>query len=71
LTHSYFGQLSESNFFAKDGFPKMPFPNEWKGKKWPLYSWVYKERPRWCISRCSIAQDISGIMDMESGNKAG
>ncbi|KAF2292663.1 hypothetical protein GH714_026496 [Hevea brasiliensis] len=40
--------LQEGEFFSKNGFPKAPFPNGWKGNA-GLYAVGFKERTLWCI----------------------
>ncbi|KAJ8535678.1 hypothetical protein K7X08_023398 [Anisodus acutangulus] len=54
--------LQESEFFSKNGFPKAPFPNSWKGKS-GLYAVGFTRRGLSGASAdaIKIAQDISKI----------
>ncbi|XP_055831172.1 probable indole-3-pyruvate monooxygenase YUCCA8 [Solanum dulcamara] len=54
--------LKESEFFSKNGFPKAPFPNSWKGKS-GLYAVGFTRRGLSGASAdaIKIAQDISKV----------
>ncbi|KAJ7977135.1 Flavin-containing monooxygenase [Quillaja saponaria] len=54
--------LQESDFFAKNGYPKAPFPNGWKGKS-GLYAVGFTKRGLSGASSdaTKIAQDISKV----------
>lgn len=54
--------LEESEFFSKNGFPKAPFPNAWKGKA-GLYAVGFTRRGLAGASAdaVKISQDIAGI----------
>lgn len=63
--------LKESDFFSKDGFPRSPFPNGWKGKD-GLYAVGFTRRG---ISGAStdavrVAQDIGEIWNQEIKQKS-
>ncbi|OWM80004.1 hypothetical protein CDL15_Pgr009982 [Punica granatum] len=59
--------LQESEFFNKNGFPKSPFPNGWKGSK-GLYAVGFTRRglsgASWDATR--IAQDIGSVWKKET-----
>ncbi|KAJ4802612.1 Flavin-containing monooxygenase [Rhynchospora pubera] len=59
--------LKGNDFFAKDGFPKVPFPNGWKGKC-GLYAVGFTKRGLAGASHDAvcIAQDISRIWRQET-----
>ncbi|KAF8007040.1 hypothetical protein BT93_K1137 [Corymbia citriodora subsp. variegata] len=62
--------LKESEFFSKDGFPKSPFPNGWKGNS-GLYAVGFTRRGLSGASSdaIKIAQDIGKEWKEEMGQK--
>ncbi|KAM3267587.1 putative indole-3-pyruvate monooxygenase YUCCA8 [Capsicum chacoense] len=62
--------LKESEFFAKNGFPKAPFPNCWKGK-YGLYAVGFTRRGLAGASSDAIriAQDISKVYNEDIMHK--
>ncbi|KAL6532234.1 trkA [Orobanche gracilis] len=59
--------LKESEFFSRDGFPKSPFPNGWKGK-YGLYAVGFAKRglSGASMDAVKVAQDIGGIWNRET-----
>ncbi|XP_010548723.1 PREDICTED: probable indole-3-pyruvate monooxygenase YUCCA8 [Tarenaya hassleriana] len=59
--------LQESQFFSKNGFPKTPFPNSWKGKS-GLYAVGFTRRGLSGASADAvrIAQDIGSVWKLET-----
>ncbi|KAL6581954.1 putative indole-3-pyruvate monooxygenase YUCCA5 [Orobanche minor] len=59
--------LKESEFFSRDGFPKAPFPNGWKGKD-GLYAVGFAKIGLLGASMdaVKVAQDIGGIWNQET-----
>ncbi|XP_073009376.1 probable indole-3-pyruvate monooxygenase YUCCA9 [Typha latifolia] len=59
--------LQESEFFSKDGFPRMPFPNGWKGKS-GLYAVGFTRRGLSGASSDAvrIAKDITVVWKEET-----
>ncbi|KAJ0559872.1 putative indole-3-pyruvate monooxygenase [Helianthus annuus] len=62
--------LQESEFFAKNGFPKTPFPNGWKGKN-GLYASGFTRRGLAGVSAdaIKISQDIAQVWKQDLNNK--
>lgn len=56
----FFRNLQECDFFTKDGMPKTPFPNGWKGEN-GLYTVGFTRRglQGTAFDAVKIAQDIS------------
>ncbi|KAL2507997.1 putative indole-3-pyruvate monooxygenase YUCCA8 [Forsythia ovata] len=44
--------LQETEFFSKNGFPKTPFPNGWKGKAGLYAAGFTRKGLSWCYCRC-------------------
>ncbi|KAH6770254.1 YUCCA 3 [Perilla frutescens var. hirtella] len=63
--------LKESEFFSKDGFPRSPFPNGWKGKD-GLYAVGFTRRGLSGASTdaVKVAQDIGEIWNQEIKQKS-
>ncbi|XP_047951892.1 probable indole-3-pyruvate monooxygenase YUCCA5 [Salvia hispanica] len=63
--------LQESEFFTKDGFPRSPFPNGWKGKD-GLYAVGFTRRGLSGASADAVrvAQDIAEIWNQEIKHKS-
>ena len=59
--------LQESEFFSKNGFPKSPFPNAWKGKS-GLYAagFTRKGLAGASADAISIAEDIGNVWREET-----
>ncbi|CAE5956495.1 unnamed protein product [Arabidopsis arenosa] len=59
--------LQESEFFSKNGFPKSPFPNAWKGKS-GLYAagFTRKGLAGASVDAVNIAQDIGNVWREET-----
>ncbi|KAG2719405.1 hypothetical protein I3760_03G264600 [Carya illinoinensis] len=62
--------LQENEFFSKNGFPKAPFPNGWKGNS-GLYAVGFARRGLSGASSDAmrIAQDIGQVWKMETNQK--
>ncbi|KAJ0581277.1 putative indole-3-pyruvate monooxygenase [Helianthus annuus] len=62
--------LQETEFFAKNGFPKTPFPNGWKGKR-GLYASGFTRRGLAGASAdaVKISQDIGKVWNEEFNHK--
>ncbi|KAJ0572856.1 putative indole-3-pyruvate monooxygenase [Helianthus annuus] len=62
--------LQESEFFAKNGFPKTPFPSGWKGKN-GLYASGFTRRGLAGVSAdaIKISQDIAQVWKQDLNNK--
>ncbi|XP_076958612.1 putative indole-3-pyruvate monooxygenase YUCCA8 [Bidens hawaiensis] len=62
--------LQETEFFAKNGFPKTPFPNGWKGKK-GLYASGFTRRglAGASVDAVRISQDIGKVWKEELNQK--
>ncbi|KAK9288540.1 hypothetical protein L1049_016999 [Liquidambar formosana] len=62
--------LKETEFFSKDGFPKSPFPNGWKGKA-GLYAVGFTKRglSGASLDAIRVAQDIGQIWKEETKHK--
>lgn len=62
----YICVYQESEFFAKDGFPRSPFPNGWKGRD-GLYAVGFTRRGLSGASTdaVKVAQDIGEIWNQE------
>ncbi|XP_051128000.1 probable indole-3-pyruvate monooxygenase YUCCA5 [Andrographis paniculata] len=63
--------LKESNFFSRDGFPRSPFPNGWKGKA-GLYAVGFTRRglSGASLDAIRVAQDIGKIWNQETKQKS-
>ncbi|XP_073047577.1 probable indole-3-pyruvate monooxygenase YUCCA5 [Primulina eburnea] len=62
--------LEENDFFSRDGFPKTPFPNGWKGKR-GLYAVGFTRRglSGASMDAIKVAQDIGRIWKSETKQK--
>ena len=62
--------VQEGEFFSKNGFPKSPFPNGWKGNA-GLYAVGFTRRGLSGASSdaMKIAQDIGGVWKQETRQK--
>ncbi|KAL8167175.1 hypothetical protein V2J09_008674 [Rumex salicifolius] len=67
---SWLKECQESEFFTKNGFPKAPFPNGWKGKA-GLYAAGFTRRGLSGASEdaMKVAEDIGRIWREETGKK--
>ncbi|PIN05058.1 Flavin-containing monooxygenase [Handroanthus impetiginosus] len=63
--------LKESEFFTREGFPRSPFPNGWKGKG-GLYAVGFTRRglSGASIDAIKVAQDIGKIWNQETKHKS-
>ncbi|KAK6130507.1 hypothetical protein DH2020_035765 [Rehmannia glutinosa] len=63
--------LKESEFFSRDGIPKSPFPNGWKGKD-GLYAVGFTRRglSGASMDAIKVAQDIGKIWNQETKQKS-
>lgn len=67
LPKMFLDSFQEEGFFDKDGIPRMPFPNGWKGKN-GLYAVGFTKRGLLgaSISAQRVAEDIACQWDCET-----
>ena len=63
-------ECQETEFFSKNGFPKAPFPNGWKGKA-GLYAAGFTKRglSGASMDAMKVAEDIAKIWKQETRKK--